>query len=201
MPRFAGKDSYERNEIITQIYDSVRYDLMSIPFDPKARTFGTPRVEMDCAAIGRSATLPRVSPDGRYVLFTLGDFGQFHVWHRTADLWIKDLATGRTYPLTETNSPAAESNHTWSSNGRWMVFSSRRDDGSYTRPYIAYFDTQGRGHKAFILPQRDPEHHLLRLKSYNLPELTKNPVPLSPEELREVIYAEPTQRVSYRSGK
>ena len=68
-----------------------------------------------------------------------------------------------------------------------MVFSSRRDDGSYTRPYIAYFDAQGRDHKAFMLPQQDPEQNLLLLKSYNVPELTKNAVPLSAEEITKTV--------------
>ena len=69
-----------------------------------------------------------------------------------------------------------------------MVFSSRRDDGSYTRPYIAYFDHNGQGHKAFVLPQRDPEQNLLLTKSYNVPELTRDAVPVSAEELKACVY-------------
>lgn len=40
--------------------------------------------------------------------------------------------------LKEVNSSDAESYHSWSSNSRWFVFSSRRDDGLYTRLYIAH---------------------------------------------------------------
>ena len=64
----------------------------------------------------------------------------------------------------------------------------RRDDGSYTRPYIAYFDADGRAHKAFILPQEDPEYNLTLLKSYNVPELSRDAVPVTPEALKEAIY-------------
>ena len=143
--------------------------------------------------------MPRVSPDGRYVLFTLGRNGQFHIWHKTSDLYVKDLQTGEIYPLKATNSPDVDSYHTWSSNGRWMVFSSRRDDGSYTRPYIAYFGADGQGRKAFILPQEDPDHNKMLLKSYNVPELTRTAVTISPDELKAVIYDDDNvQRVTYK---
>ena len=91
------------------------------------------------------------------------------------------------YPLVAANSSDADSYHTWSSNGRWIVFSSRRDDGNFTRPYIAYFDQTGQAHRPFMLPQRDPEYNLLLLKSYNVPELTRSAVRVSIEELNHVV--------------
>ena len=188
------------SDLVLANYDSIRYNLMSIPFDEQTKTFGSPVVELQCDTLGLSATWPRVSPDGRYVLFTLARYGQFHIWHRSSDLYVKDLQTGEIRPLTRANSDNVDSNHTWSSNGRWIVVSSRRDDGSYSRPYIAYFDKEGHDHKAFILPQEDPEHHLLRIKSYNLPELTKNPVQISAEEMKQVIYDdEHTGQATYSS--
>ena len=179
-------DSVHSDALLAR-YDSIRYNLMSIPFDEQTRTFGEPVVEVKCDSAS-SITLPRVSPDGRYVLFTMGDFGQFHIWHKSSDLYVKDLQTGAVRPLSAANSADVDSYHTWSSNGRWIVFSSRRDDGSYTRPYIAYFDKNGRDHKAFLLPQEDPEHNLYLMKSYNVPELTRDAVRTTPEALREVIY-------------
>ncbi len=176
VPEFADKPDSVCRDIVTVICKQIRYNVMSMPFDAQTRTFGQPRLEVDCAAMGKSASVPRVSPDGRYVLYALGDYGQFHVWHTSGDLWVKDLVTGKAYPLTEANSSASESYHTWSSNGRWIVFSSRRDDGSYTRPYIAYFDRQGRAHKAFLLPQLDPLQNIRLAKSYNVPELTRDAV-------------------------
>ena len=193
-----AKDTDRRSDYILTHYNTFRYNLMSIPFDETTMKFGEPQVEMDCVAAGKSVSVPRVSPDGRYVLFTLGDYGQFHIWHRSSDLYVKDLTTGEIRPLTNTNSPDIDSYHTWSSNGRWIVFSSRRDDGSYTRPYIAYFDKDGKDYKAFLLPQEDPEYNMLRMKSYNVPELTKNRVKISQDEFRDVIYDDDTmQKVSY----
>lgn len=190
-------DSVHSDALLAR-YDSIRYNLMSIPFDEQTRTFGEPVVEVKCDSAS-SITLPRVSPDGRYVLFTMGDFGQFHIWHKSSDLYVKDLQTGAVRSLSAANSADVDSYHTWSSNGRWIVFSSRRDDGSYTRPYIAYFDKDGRDHKAFLLPQEDPEHNLYLMKSYNVPELTRDAVRTTPEALREVIYNdEKTGKATYK---
>ena len=171
-------------------YRAIHYNIMRLPFDDKTQTFGAAECVVDCAAEGKSATLPCLSPDGRYLLFTEGDYGQFHIWHKSADLSVKDLETNETYPLSEANSNDADSYHAWSSNGRWIVFSSRRDDGSYTRLYLTYFDTEGKAHKAFLLPQLDPAQNLLLLKSYNVPEFTREPVKITPDTFRKVIYQE-----------
>ena len=56
------------------------------------------------------------------------------------------------------------------SNVRWVVFSSRRLDGRYTRLYLAHSDGEGHFGKPFLLPQQDPQHNVLRLTSYNVPE-------------------------------
>ena len=63
---------------------------------------------------------------------------------------------------------------------------SRRDDGNYSRVYISYFDGE-RIHKAFELPQEDPEHNTMRLKSYNRPEFMKEPVKLSIGDFATVV--------------
>ena len=189
-------------EWTVQHYDSVRYDIWSIPFDVATRTFGTPQLEVACAAQGKSASVPRVSPDGRYLLYTLADYGQFHIWHKSADLWCLPLdSISAPYPLTAANSPDVDSYHTWSSNGRWMVFSSRRDDGTYTRPYIAYFDKDGQAHRAFLLPQRDPEQNILLLKSYNVPELTRHPVQVSRETLNHTVLHTEAEPATFQSSE
>ena len=148
--------------------------------------------------MGLSGTLPRISPDGRYLLFTMGDFGQFHIWHKTSDQYVKDLQTGQCYPLTAANSKNSESFHNWSSNGRWIVFTTRRDDGVFTRLYITYFDKNGKAHKAFMLPQENPLDNIKLFKSYNVPEITRNAVQYSPSDFKKVIYRDaiPTKYTS-----
>ena len=60
---FAGKNDSVRRETIMYIYKDVRYNVMSMTFDPATRQFGTPQVEVDCAVMGKSAAVTRVSPD------------------------------------------------------------------------------------------------------------------------------------------
>lgn len=144
----------------------------------------------DAAAEGRSVTLPRVSPDGRYVVFALGDYGCFHIWHSEADICMLDTQSGKVTPLKRLNSPQAESYPSFSSNGRWIMTESRRDDGSFTRPYIAYFDKQGRCHKAFEIPQEDPERYTMLYRSFNRPEFMVEPVSVKPREFATVLKGE-----------
>jgi hypothetical protein len=139
---------------------------------------------------GASAVLPRISPDGRYLLFTVAHHGYFHIWHHDADLWLLDLQTGEARSLDEVNSPDTESYHTWSSNGRWIVFSSRRDDGSFTRPFFAHFDGNAHFSKPFELPTADPHFHRQFMKCYNIPELMRGPVTITPQTFADILKGE-----------
>ena len=166
-------------------YDSLHYCIYRKSFDPETKQFG-PR-ELVFQAEKGSALLPRVSPDGRFLLFSMADHGVFHIWHHDADLWLMDLQTGDARSLDEVNSPDTESYHTWSSNGRWMVFSSRRDDGTFTRPFFAHADAEGHFSKPFELPSADPDFHRQFLRSYNIPEFMHGPVPYGPHDFARVL--------------
>jgi hypothetical protein len=86
----------------------------------------------------------------------------------------------------ELNSDFTDSYHSWSSNSKWLVFSSRRDDGLTTRPYIAYIDNNGIASKPFILPQSDPEFYNSFLRSFNVPELTNAWFDPAPAKIRRI---------------
>ena len=135
----------------------------------------------------KSATLPRISPDGRFLMFTLAEYGVFHIWHRDADLWMLDLRSMHAAPAKALNSPDTESYHSWSSNGRWVVFSSRRYDGNYTRPFIAHVDSKGRQSKPFELPCADPDYHRQFMKCYNVPEFMSGPVTITPQQFADIL--------------
>lgn len=162
----------------------VRYNLMKISFEAGDGSFGG-KVDtvINAEKIHKSISLPRISPDGRWMVFVMMDYGTFSIWHQEADLYIMDLATGEYSNITTINSPRPESYHSFSSNGEWMVLASRRDDGLYTRPYITHIDENGRFSKPFVLPQRDPEYYAICLKSFNIPELSKNAVEISQYEI------------------
>ena len=161
--------------------DSIRYNLCRIDFDPATGTFGD-RIDTVINAVspppfggGRgeafSVSFPRPSYDGRFLCYTLSDYGQFSIWHHEADLWLLDLRTGVSRPMTAANSDDTESFHNWSTNSRWLVFSSRRDDGLFTRPYFCHVDTNGIVTKAFMLPQRNPRRFYRdRFFSFNVPD-------------------------------
>lgn len=166
-------------------YDSLHYYIYRKSFDPETRQFG-PR-ELVFKVEKASALLPRISPDGRFLLFSLADHGVFHIWHHDADLWMMDLQTGKVRSLNEVNSPDTESYHIWSSNGKWIVFSSRRDDGMYTRPFFAHIDKEGHFSKPFELPTADPDYHRQFLRSYNIPELMRGPVPYDPHDFARLL--------------
>ena len=185
-----------RDRDIIDRYKEFKYDLYKKSFDPDTKHFGPRELVYAASQEGKSVTLPRVSPDGRYLLMTIGDYGVFHIWHRSSDLLLMDLQDGSMRKLHEVNSPDTESFHNWSSNGRWILFSSRRDDGSYTRLYLAYFDRNGRGHKPFIIPQKTPDYYQNFYKSYNIPELMKGPVTIKPQEFAKRING-PTESVDF----
>jgi len=126
----------------------------------------------------------------------MGEYGVFHIWHHDADLWMLDLQTGQARPATELNSADTESYHSWSSSGRWVVFSSRRDDGTYTRPFFAHVDAQGRATKPFELPQADPDYHRQLMRCYNIPEFMSGPVTIRPQDFADVFKGQ-AEKVRY----
>jgi dipeptidyl aminopeptidase/acylaminoacyl peptidase len=152
--------------------------------------FGPRELVFAADSLNKSATLPRISPDGRYLMFALAEFGVFHIWHHDADLWLMDLQTGEAKPAPGLNSSDTESYHSWSSNGRWVVFSSRRDDGTYTRPFFAHVDEKGNGTKPFELPCADPDYHRQFMRSYNIPEFMRGPVTIAPQSFADVLKGE-----------
>ena len=162
---------------VPEKFDSVKYNLCSIPFDEITRTFGKQIDTLyNVKKTGKSASFPRVSPRGKYLLFTLCGYGSFPVWHKDSDLALFDLKSQEYINIDSVNSNDVDSYHSWSSNSRWFVFSSRRDDGLYTRPYIASVDRDGKVGKAFMLPQKTPDYYNALMKSYNIPEFVKRKV-------------------------
>ena len=133
----------------------VKYDLVRKSFDQLSGVFGSAEVMFDAKSLDKSVSLPVVSPDGKYLVFTLHDYGTFSIWHREADLYLLDLGKFKAVKMS-LNSDATESYHSWSSNGKWLVFSSKRGDGLTARPYFSYFISPDSTGKPFVLPQKDP---------------------------------------------
>ena len=184
-------DTVDMSEIILRAQD-VKYNLYRKAFNPETYEFGPRELVFAADSMDMSATLPRISPDGRWLMFTLAAWGNFHIWHRDADLYLLEVKSEgvkseEVRTMEKLNSDNTESYHSWSSNGRWVVFSSRRTDGIFTRPFIAHIDSNGNGSKPFELPQADPDRHRQLLKSYNVPEFMRGPVKLSPQQMADIL--------------
>lgn len=184
-------DASKLAEVVAR-YSELKYNIYKKSFDPQTKTFGPRELVYDAAANDQSATLPRVSPDGRFLLFTAGKYGCFHIWHHDADIWMIDLQTGDVRAMSEVNSRETESYHSWSSNGRWLIISSRRYDGNFTRPFIAHVDKDGKGTKPFELPSAYPDYHRQFMRSYNIPEFMRGPVTITPQQFADVLKSEAT---------
>ena len=167
-------------------YKEVRYDLMRIGYDINTDSWGTLETVLSAEETGLSILLPRVSPDGRFLLFCMSEYGCFPIYQPSSDLYLMDLQTGK-YQKPPINSDYAEAWHSWSSNSRWIVFSSKRQAGLFTRPYISYVDGHGTAHKPFVLPQEDPSFYESCCGVYSVPELIAGPVTVNNSALVKTV--------------
>jgi len=165
----------------------LQYRLVRIPFDETTGTIGT---HVDTLSTTTSVCHPRISPDGKFLLYTVADYGTFPIWHPEADLQMMNIETGEIDSLSIVNSQKSDTYHAWSSNSRWFVFASKRDDGLYGKPYFCYVDKDGKAHKPFCLPQEHPSFYDNNLKSFNAPELGKGKVPFDVEDVAKAMKKE-----------
>ncbi len=161
----------------------MKYSICRTSFDPESGTLGqSAETVWDGVAHNASACHPKASPDGKWLMFTCADYGTFPIWHRECDLQLINLETGEAFIPDGVNSPdVSDTYHSWSSNSRWFVFASKRDDGQYGKPFICHIDDNGICSKPLLLPQKDPYHYEKTLKSYNIPDLGTAPAPFDAE--------------------
>jgi len=169
------------------LYDKIKYDLMRISYNLSSRTWEKLETVLSSAEIGLSISQPKISPDGRFLVFTASRYGSFPIFHSDADLYLLDLKSGRRERLA-LNSDRADAYHSWSSNSRWIVFSSKRQDTQFTQLYLSHIDSSGCSTKAFLLSQEHPDFYQKHLKIFNVPEFTKEPIRVSPRELTKAVF-------------
>jgi Tol biopolymer transport system component len=171
-------------------FKKIRYDLMRISYDVSTDTWGEVEPVLLASKLGKSIAHPKFSPDGKHILFCMSEYSYFPLYMPDSDLYLLDTETLEFHKPEKINSDRAESYHCFSSNGRWVVFSSKRQDGQSTHPYFSYFDTDGRFSKPFLLPQKDPAYHQSRVIVYNIPELVKGPVKIPPQKLIKTAWSD-----------
>jgi len=212
--REAG-DTFERHKPYFDVkdYNKRLYDMVRVPYDVEKNTWGDVELLLSCdpakaadawakleipddkKAVLHNIADPKVSPDGRFVLFCVSRFGNFSAYQESSDLYLLDLETRTARPLgSGVNSDHAECYHSWSSNSRWIAFSSKRPGGLMARPWFAYVDADGNAAKPFILPQEDPAFYDEYIRTFNVPVLIPEPVPLSQRQIVRALYDDAKQR-------
>ncbi|MGL4851649.1 MAG: TolB family protein [Phocaeicola sp.] len=192
-----GKAVYFCTAPLVSLPDSVkqlRYSLCRIPFDATRGSWGE-QIDTLWSASAQNGSVchPKASPDGKYLLYTVAHYGTFPIWHRETNLQLMQLETGAIDSLQQVNSDRSDTYHSWSSNSRWFTFASKRGDGQYGRIYFAYVDADGAVHKPFALPQKEPTHDDMNLKSYNLPELSRSSAPFHARDIEQAARLLPAE--------
>ncbi len=189
----------DREEISRTSYAEVKYDLMRIGYDLATDEWGDPELVLSSQETNLSILQPRISPDGRFLLFCMCRYGCFPAFQPTSDLYMMDLDTGE-YAKLDINSEFSESWHSWSNNGRWIAFSSKRRGAPFTRCYLSFVDNSGKAHKPFILPQYEPDFYDSFLKTVSVPELITGPVPVTARTMASVARSDEVITVDAITG-
>ncbi len=189
----------DRDRIPLEHIEQIRYDLRRVRYDLESDTWGTPETVLSAEETGQSILLPRLSPDGRFLVFCMCDHGCFPIYQASSDLYIMDLATGE-YRELDVNSEQSESWHSFSSNSRWLAFSSRRQGGPFTRTFLCYIDADGRAGKPFVLPREDPAFYESCLDAFSVPELIRGPVKISSRAFVHAVRGQPDVPITSVTG-
>jgi tetratricopeptide (TPR) repeat protein len=140
------------------------YDLYRIPFnDGKG---GTPVPVEGASRDGMSNYFPKYSPDGKWIVFTKSK--SYMLLQPDSELWIVPAKGGAARRL-KYNTARMNSWHSWSSNSRWLVFSSKVN-GPYTQLFLTHIDEDGNDTPPVLLERfTSPD------RAANIPEFVKLP--------------------------
>ena len=207
LPHVARADRFETFPCFSADGESVFYcvaDTLAVPQDIKDIRYSLVRADFDTSnghigeqvdtlwsgpARGASVCHPKASPDGRWLMFTVADYGTFPLFHTECTLWLADLQSGEIRELSEIKGDKSDSYHSWSSDGRWFVFASKRGDGQYGKPYFCHLDGDGRTTKPFVLPQKSSRFYGYNLKSFNVPDLGRASTGMTVRDARRMFKA------------
>ena len=142
----------------------IRYDLCRIPFN--GGKGGKPEPIAGASANGMSNSFPKVSPDGRWIVFVQARNGQ--LMRPDSQLYIVPAAGGAARRL-HCNTPSMNSWHSFSPNGRWLVFSSKARS-PYTQMYLTHLDENGNDSPAILI-----ENTTALNRAVNIPEFVNVP--------------------------
>jgi len=174
--RAAAQDPYPEGRPAAQSANDpneaqIQYDLYRIPFN--SGKGGRPEPIEGASRDGMSNSFPKVSPDGRWIVYVRARNGL--LMRPDSQLYIVPAAGGVARRM-RCNTPLMNSWHSFSPNGRWMVFSSKARS-PYTQMYLTHIDDQGRDSPAILIDNATAAN-----RAVNLPEFVNIP----PDGLRKL---------------
>ncbi|MBD5387968.1 hypothetical protein HDR68_01055 [bacterium] len=182
--------------------NALRANLMQIDFNPETHEFSNLRTVARFSTMNLSATMPFASPDGKYLIVSalptttfavqvMGDLYKVSLEDSTpSGLVPPGVECGyRIEPIQSLNTDGSETFHTFSSNGRWMVFASNRETFGIPEIYISHV-RDGIFSKPFILPQQSTTFYERNLRAFLFPFLSKEPAQFDIKETAEVAHGE-----------
>jgi tetratricopeptide (TPR) repeat protein len=149
----------------------IKYDLYRIPFHDGLG--GTAEPIAGASGNGMSNTFPKVSPDGRWIVFVECRNGE--LMRPDSQLYIVPVGGGRARRM-RCNTSRMNSWHSFSPNGRWLVFSSK-SRSPYTQMYLTHIDADGNDSPAILIDNATASN-----RAVNIPEF----VNVAPDGLRQI---------------
>jgi tetratricopeptide (TPR) repeat protein len=142
----------------------IQYDLYRVPFN--GGRGGKAEAVAGASDDGMSNTFPKVSPDGRWIVFVKCRNAQ--LMRPDSQLWIVPAGGGQARHM-RCNTPLMNSWHSFSPNSRWLVFSSKARS-PYTQMYLTHIDEQGNDSPPILI-----ENSTAANRAVNLPEFVNIP--------------------------
>jgi tetratricopeptide (TPR) repeat protein len=164
-----ARDPYPAGPILAEYANDpketpIQYDLYRIPFN--GGKGGRPEPIAGASRNGMSNTFPKVSPDGRWIVFVKCHNGL--LMRPDSQLFIVPVGGGQARRM-RCNTPLMNSWHSFSPNGRWLVFSSK-SRSPYTGMFLTHLDEQGNDSPAIYV-----EDSTAANRAVNIPEFVNIP--------------------------
>lgn len=142
----------------------IRYDLYRLDFN--SGRGGTPVPIEGASQNGMSNSFPKISPDGKWIVFVKSKNGQ--LMRPDGRLWIVPAGGGKAREMT-CNTWRMNSWHSFSPNGKWMVFSSKANT-PYTQMFLTHIDANGNDSPSILIPNSTADN-----RAVNIPEFANIP--------------------------
>ncbi|MCX5639024.1 MAG: tetratricopeptide repeat protein, partial [Planctomycetota bacterium] len=163
-----------------------RFDIYGIAFN--GGKGGKPTALAGASNNGKSNYFPRFSPDGKSIVFCQSD--SFMLLRPDSTLYIMPSAGGTPRRMRCNFSGKMNSWHSWSPNGKWLVFASKVG-GPFTQLWLTHVDADGNDTPPVLL-----EHFTAADRAANIPEF----VNIRPEQLAEIRQEFADYYTHYRAG-